>query len=159
MSSCGLFKHSSKTKNDSKSENNKIVKVVLYTAKSFLSTPYKLGGTDKSGIDCSALVKISFAHANIELPRRSIEQYHFGKPVTIEHALPGDLVFFRFDKGSKNEIDHVGIISDVSNRMNIKFIHTSTKKGVMEDELSKPYNTKAFVKCVRIIGNPIVSEK
>jgi cell wall-associated NlpC family hydrolase len=159
MSSCGLFKHSSKTKNDSKSENNKIVKVVLHTAKSFLSTPYKLGGTDKSGIDCSALVKISFALANIELPRRSIEQYHFGKPVTIEHALPGDLVFFRFDKGSKNEIDHVGIISDVSDRMNIKFIHASTKKGVIEDDLSKPYNTKAFVKCVRIIGNPIVSEK
>lgn len=159
MSSCGLFKHSSTTKNDSTSENNKIVKVVLHTAKSFLGTPYKLGGTDKSSIDCSALVKISFEKASFELPRRSIEQYHFGKPVTLEHAMPGDLVFFRFDKGSKNEIDHVGIISDVSDRMNIKFIHASTKKGVIEDDLSKPYNTKAFVKCVRIIGNPIVSEK
>lgn len=159
VSSCGLFKHAPKENRESKSEQSKIAKMILRTAESYSGTSYKLGGMDKSGIDCSALVKLSFASANIDLPRRSIEQLKAGKPIDLRNVLPGDLIFFRFDKGSKNEIDHVGIISDVSDRDNLKFIHASTKKGVMEDELNKPYNTKAFVKCVRIIGIIKASEK
>ena len=152
ISSCGLFRHTTKNKDKKDDIASKQCKVIIQTALSYQGTPYKLGGSDKHGIDCSALVKIAYAAANIDLPRRSIEQFRVAKPVSINQVVPGDLIFFKFDKGGKNEIDHVGIVYDVSDRANIKFIHASTKKGVMVDELVKPYNTKAFVSCKRFLS-------
>ena len=151
VSSCGIFKHSNKSvsSNTNKLSNNKINEVIK-TALTYKGVPYKLGGYDKKGIDCSGLVKLSFEKINIVLPRRSIEQSNTGKEVELDKAQRGDLIFFRFDKNAKNNIDHVGIISDVSDKKAIKFIHASTKLGVTEDNLSKPYNQKCFVKCMRV---------
>gem|GEM_PF-1530944 len=149
ISSCGIFKHTKKTTKSN--ETNAKVNTILKTAFNYKGTVYKLGGTDRKGIDCSGLVKISFESVNVLLPRRSIEQSKVGEEIPLQKAHKGDLIFFNFDTKGKQEIDHVGIISDVENSSAIKFVHASTKVGVTEDDLSKPYNKKAYIKCMRVL--------
>ena len=61
---------------------NQRVNQVVETAKSFRGTPYRYGGTTRSGIDCSALVFLSFQSAGVNLPRTSAEQSKVGKKVS-----------------------------------------------------------------------------
>jgi cell wall-associated NlpC family hydrolase len=148
ISSCGIFKRAEKSKIE-KSESSKIAKLVLSEAKSYTGTPYKFGGNDKTGIDCSGLVKNSFKKADIELPRRSAEQQHAGKEIALDDCKAGDLIFFNTSKNKSKEVNHVGIISHVK-KTEILFIHASTKKGVMESSLEEPFFKNSFVKIVRI---------
>ena len=148
ISSCGIFKRAEKSKTE-KSESSKIANVVLSEAKSYTGTPYKYGGNDKTGIDCSGLVKNSFKKADIELPRRSVEQQNAGKEIALDDCKAGDLIFFNTSKNKSKEVNHVGIISHVK-KTEILFIHASTKKGVMESSLEEPFFKNSFVKIVRI---------
>ncbi|MFN5795614.1 MAG: C40 family peptidase [Bacteroidota bacterium] len=148
ISSCGIFKRAEKSKIE-KSESSKIAKLVLSEAKSYTGTPYKFGGNDKTGIDCSGLVKNSFKKADIELPRRSAEQQHAGKEIALDDCKAGDLIFFNTSKNKSKEVNHVGIISHVK-KTEILFIHASTKKGVMESSLEEPFFKNSFVKIVRV---------
>ena len=148
ISSCGIFKRAEKSKTE-KSESSKIANVVLSEAKSYTGTPYKYGGNDKKGIDCSGLVKNSFKKADIELPRKSVEQQNAGKEIALDDCKAGDLIFFNTSKNKSKEVNHVGIISHVK-KTEILFIHASTKKGVMESSLEEPFFKNSFVKIVRI---------
>ena len=148
ISSCGIFKRAEKSKTE-KSESSKIANVVLSEAKSYTGTPYKYGGNDKKGIDCSGLVKNSFKKADIELPRRSVEQQNAGKVIALDDCKAGDLIFFNTSKNKSQEVNHVGIISHVK-KTEILFIHASTKKGVMESSLEELFFKNSFVKIVRI---------
>lgn len=76
---------------------------VMQAAGSVLGTPYRWGGTDPSGFDCSGLVQWSFRHGGFELPRDSRSQRAATMPIAEWELEPGDLVFF----GSP--IHHVGI--------------------------------------------------
>lgn len=148
ISSCGIFKRAEKSKTE-KSESSKIAKLVLSEAKSYTGTPYKFGGNDKTGIDCSGLVKNSFKKADIELPRKSVEQQNAGKEIALDDCKAGDLIFFNTSKNKSKEVNHVGIVSNVK-KTEILFIHASTKKGVMESSLEEPFFKNSFVKIVRI---------
>jgi cell wall-associated NlpC family hydrolase len=59
----------------------------------------------------------------------------------------GDLVFFSNSKN--NSIDHVGIVIDTYNE-EIKFIHSSTSKGVIVSSTKEPYYKKSFVQANRL---------
>jgi cell wall-associated NlpC family hydrolase len=61
---------------------------------------------------------------------------------------PGDLVFFSKKKGRK-KITHVGMVTSVQNRKEIRFIHSSTKLGVVENNLMSNYYQGIFVKARR----------
>ena len=79
--------------------NEKAAKVIS-TARSYIGTPYKFGGTSRAGLDCSGLMLLSFKEVNITLPRTSAEQSNFGTAVKYSDLIPGDLVFFSDKKGS-----------------------------------------------------------
>jgi cell wall-associated NlpC family hydrolase len=54
---------------------------VVETAKSYRGTPYRYGGTTRSGIDCSALIFHAFASVGLNMPRTSEHQSIIGKKV------------------------------------------------------------------------------
>ena len=122
---------------------------VITTAKSYQGTPYKYGGTTRSGIDCSALVYHSFNSIGITLPRTSSDQSQLGKKISVKEAKEGDLLFFATSK-KKNQVSHSGIVTKVE-AGDVRFIHSSTSLGVTEDYLSNSYWSKAFLFAKRIL--------
>jgi probable lipoprotein NlpC len=118
------------------------VESVISTAKSYRGTPYRYGGTTRSGIDCSALIFHAYNSVGYQLPRTSAEQSKLGKKVSENKLREGDVVFFATSK-SRRKVTHSGIVTEVSSR-GVYFIHSSTSLGVTEDNLSNNYWNKAF---------------
>ncbi len=81
-------------------------------AKEYLGTPYKYGGTNKRGMDCSGLVYRVFHHRMDmkTVPRTAADQWRWKgaiRRVSLGGTKPGDLVFSDFDRNGG--VDHVGI--------------------------------------------------
>jgi cell wall-associated NlpC family hydrolase len=73
-----------------------------------LGTPYRWGGDEPGGFDCSGLVQAAYQAAGIALPRVAQAQYDAGPPVPAGQPLqPGDLVFFGANPA---DVTHVGIV-------------------------------------------------
>lgn len=123
---------------------------ILSEAESYLGTPYRFGGTSRSGIDCSAFVLSVFGTvAGMNLPRVAAQQSQEGDSVEKTELQKGDLVFFSH-RGSR--ISHVGIVEEVTADGQIKFIHAATSKGVMVSSLDDSYWGPKFRFAKRIIS-------
>jgi cell wall-associated NlpC family hydrolase len=131
-----------------KSEINPLRLNVVESAKEFLGTPYRYGGTTTKGLDCSGLTCTSYKNVEINLPRRSIDQSKEGIKIKKAKAKPGDLIFFKTSR--RDVINHVGIITE-NNNGEISFIHASTSSGVVISSLLESYYKNAFAKIKRII--------
>lgn len=125
------------------------VKRILDDAEDYLGTPYRLGGTNEKGFDCSGLVITVFSENNVKLPRRSEDQAKEGVRVEVQQVKPGDLLFFATTGGTK--VSHVGIVKDISSGGEITFIHASTSKGVIISSLNDIYWNKAFLFARRVL--------
>ncbi len=122
---------------------------VIQFAKTFEGTKYKFGGTTNAGMDCSGLVCTAFEQENISLPRVSRDMATQGTPVSLREVEKGDLVFFKTDR-RRNVISHVGLVVE-SNSGDIRFIHSTTRAGVIISSLEEAYWKKAFVEVRRVI--------
>ena len=125
---------------------------VITTARSFIGTPYKYGGTTRSGMDCSGLLINSFRVIDVPLPRSSEGQSKIGKEVKLKEVRPGDLVFFATGK-KKKKVTHVGLVTDVKSKDNVKFIHASSSLGVVETNIYAEYYQKRFRGARRVIAD------
>ncbi len=105
-------------------------------------TKYRLGGTSKSGIDCSAFVQAVYLSAfGLSLPRTAREQYKTSRIISATDLKEGDLLFFNTTGG----VSHVGIYL-----MNNKFIHASSSRGVTVSDIFDPYYLKKYLGAGRI---------
>lgn len=122
---------------------------IIRYAKTYQGTPYKFGGTTKKGMDCSGLVYTSFKEEDIYLPRVSSDMAKEGKRINLNHAQPGDLLFFKTNR-SRNVINHVGIVVE-TNGDDIRFIHSSTSRGVIISSITETYWQRAFSEARRVL--------
>ncbi len=108
------------------------VKNLIATAKKYIGTPYRFGGTTPKAFDCSGYLQYVFAQNGITIPRLADEQYLLGKSTkSAKQLVPGDLVFFStYESGASHSGIYLG---------DGKFIHVSSSKGVRIDELSSDY--------------------
>jgi len=105
---------------------------------------YRMGGSTKSGIDCSGFVQRTFREQfGLELPRSTYEQQEMGKSVSRTSLRTGDLVLFR--AGSTGR--HVGIYIG-----NNQFVHASTSSGVMISSMNEPYWKKRYNEARRVLS-------
>lgn len=106
----------------------------------WMATPYKFGGLDKDGIDCSGLAYLLEQQVyGINIPRMTSQQINIIKRKYEEELQEGDLVFFDYD-GKK--FSHVGVYLQ-----NGYFVHASSTKGVIIVKLHDPYTYKYFSRC------------
>lgn len=102
-------------------------------------TPYRLGGANRNGIDCSAFVQITYRELfGIDLPRTTQEQLGVGQRISRRSLQTGDLVFFRNGR-------HVGIYLE-----NDQFLHASTSRGVKISNMNNQYWSRHYWRAVSV---------
>lgn len=115
------------------------------SSKSYLGTPYVWGGVTRRGIDCSALTQNSYSENKVGIPRVSRQQWKTGDRVELEKLAQGDLVFFNTMGVG---VSHVGMVTSTKGP---KFIHASSSRGVVIDDMSKKYYMTRYLGARRII--------
>jgi cell wall-associated NlpC family hydrolase len=110
-------------------------------------TPYKLGGTSRSGIDCSAFSRVLYENVyQMELPRTAEEQEQLGAAVNRDGLQPGDLIFFRTQgMGPLFKSRHVGVYLGGG-----EFAQASGRRGVTISRLDNRYWSKKYHAARRI---------
>lgn len=105
-------------------------------------TKYSFGGLSKKGIDCSGFIYVTYLERfGLELPRSTKLQSQIGKEIKRNELRPGDLVFFKTGLKAR----HVGIYMESD-----KFLHVSTKKGVIISKLGDYYWKDKYWKSRRV---------
>jgi cell wall-associated NlpC family hydrolase len=109
----------------------------------FRGVPYRLGGDDPSGFDCSGLVHYVFAQYGVLVPRVVEDQYQVGEKVKTKDIKPGDLIFFS-TKGPG--ASHVAIAVGED-----RFVHAPNSRGVVRVEaLTSEYWGSHYIGARRI---------
>ncbi|OOH91297.1 endopeptidase [Pasteurellaceae bacterium 15-036681] len=107
-------------------------------------TRYRLGGTTRSGVDCSGFMQVTFRDLfGINLPRMTVDQAKVGKHVSKGSLQTGDLVFFKTGRGPNGR--HVGVYVKDG-----QFLHASTKGGVIYSDINSPYWSKTYWQARRL---------
>lgn len=128
--------------------DNYLAMQMINNAMEFIGVNYKWGGTSKSGMDCSGMVTAVFNIFGLKLPRSSIQMANIGKKVPLKDARKGDLVFFR--TSGKKVINHVGLVIEKEGD-DIKFIHSSSGRGVIISSTKETYYKRTFAQANRVI--------
>lgn len=113
------------------------------TALSLRGAPYRDGGDNPQGFDCSGFVKYVYEKNGVAMPRQVREQFQIGKKVSRDRLAPGDLVFFSTVAPGAS---HVGIMIGGD-----QFVHAPSERGVVRVEsLSQDYWASRFIGAKRV---------
>ncbi len=117
---------------------------VAGTALSLRGAPYRNGGSDPAGFDCSGFVSYVFGQNGITVPRTVTELFHAGRQVAGPELEPGDLVFFSTVNPGAS---HVGIAIGGD-----EFVHAPSSTGeVRVERISAAYWATRFVGARRVL--------
>ena len=116
---------------------------IARTALGLRGIPYRLGGSDLEGFDCSGLVQYVLAQHGVTVPRIVDDQVELGREIDDEEIRPGDLIFFAVDSRKPS---HVGIAIGRE-----QFVHAPrTGQRVRVDALSSPYWRERYKEARRL---------
>jgi cell wall-associated NlpC family hydrolase len=117
---------------------------ILLDIVDLLGTPYRYGGNDRDGIDCSGFTSRVYREASLpSLSRSTRDQFRQGRPVERDSLQFGDLVFFNT---TGNSPSHVGLFieDDV-------FAHASVSFGVTLSSLRSTYYKERYIGARRVV--------
>ncbi|MGK4473577.1 C40 family peptidase [Aeromonas molluscorum] len=104
--------------------------------------PYRMGGTNRAGLDCSAFTQLAYQQVlGFQLPRTTESQADLGEAIARSELRHGDLVFFKTGWDQY----HVGVYTGAG-----EFIHASTSKGVIRSRLDNVYWRKHYWQARRL---------
>ena len=108
------------------------------TALALRGAPYRNGGADPSGFDCSGFIWYVFGQHGIRVPRTVDEQFHLGIDVGSAALKAGDLVFFSTQAPGPS---HVGMVIGGD-----EFVHAPSSRGeVRVERISSGYWSQRYV--------------
>jgi len=119
--------------------NKTTAQKIADAAKTYKGVPYKWGGQDRTGIDCSGLVIKSSQDAGVPIKDKTADELYTTEVRSIpkDQRKSGDLVFFDYEEDGKK--DHVGIYTG-----NGKIVHASgSQKQVVEVNVDTYFKTPA----------------
>jgi cell wall-associated NlpC family hydrolase len=96
------------------------------TALALRGKPYRNGGADPAGFDCSGFTQYVFAQHGVALPRAVHDQFQQGQPVKTPDLAPGDLLFFQTTAKGPTHVA-IAIGGD-------QFVHAPSSTGVVRVE-------------------------
>jgi probable lipoprotein NlpC len=122
---------------------------LIAAAETYKGTPYRYGGVDRGGLDCSGLVYLSFRDAlSVSVPRTTTGLYAWVEKIPSDGPIqPGDLLFFKTT--NTGLISHVGIYTGDG-----RFIHAASEgpvTGVMYSTLNENYWHRTYVGAGRVL--------
>lgn len=106
---------------------------IIHCAETFMGVPYKYGGRNADGFDCSGYTGYILEHFGYKLPRSARDQAKFVQSIPIKEAKKGDLIFFSH---KKNIIAHVGLVVSEEGE-DLTMIHASSSRGIMISNVEK----------------------
>jgi probable lipoprotein NlpC len=124
LDSCKLFRRKENTTTTSsgkyppkntpvkKSYSSKTINEVVSLARSYTGVPYRAGGVDANGMDCSGLLYCVYGQLGFQIPRISWQQSEVGREISVDELKVGDWVFFVTNKGGTGSINHAGISTE-----------------------------------------------
>jgi cell wall-associated NlpC family hydrolase len=109
----------------------------------FRGVPYRNGGSDPSGFDCSGFIQYVFKHSGTVLPREVRDQFVLGEVVDRDDVQAGDLIFFEtVARGAS----HVGLAIGGD-----EFVHAPSSRGVVRVErFTSTYWARRYVGTRRV---------
>jgi cell wall-associated NlpC family hydrolase len=107
--------------------------------------PYRNGGAEPDGFDCSGFTRYVFGQFGIALPRDTRRQYGEGRSIEMEDLAAGDLVFFSTTARGPS---HVAIAIDREH-----FVHAPSSSGVVRVErMGSSYWSRRYIGARRLDG-------
>ncbi len=127
-----------------------LAQALIDEARTWLGTPYRYGGKDKSGTDCSGFImQLYKTVTNVNVPRNSRAQWDYCEALDKKDLAVGDLIFFS-SKNSGGDIAHVGMyIGDGT------MIHASSSRGVTESNIGSNYFVEHYIGSGRV---PVIAQ-
>jgi cell wall-associated NlpC family hydrolase len=109
----------------------------------YRGVPYRNGGSDPSGFDCSGFIQYVFKQVGTVLPREVRDQFVFGEVIDRDDVQAGDLIFFEtVARGAS----HVGLAIGGN-----EFVHAPSSRGVVRVErFTSTYWARRYVGARRL---------
>lgn len=118
-----------------------IARDIVARGSALVGSPYRYGGTNPSGFDCSGLVNYLYKPFLPDLPRSASAIAQYGSTVSLDSISPGDLVFYATGS-NRSEITHVGIY--IGQNTLIQSVSAGPSRGVILTDLDEKYWKERF---------------
>ncbi|WP_240704055.1 C40 family peptidase [Porphyromonas levii] len=114
----------------------------------WIGTRYRFGGTTKRGTDCSGFVYRLYkdVYATDVGRQSSADLMSKTRRVKKGNLREGDMVFFNINNRRGGRASHVGVYLKDN-----KFIHSTTRRGVIISDLNEPYYKRTYLGAGRVI--------